>query len=146
MPLPTSSTRTPGAERRAQPGAEVIGRPGTAGADVAGAEDHLVSQDAGAAVLAVVVEFGSGGRGRLGRRHVISQLEIRPARSRMILPREYRRRRAGPPILLESGPRGTVGLEILAGIARVIELDVRGDRLDRRPERFAQQCDDPEDL
>ena len=78
----------PRAERRAQTGAEVIGRPGTAGADVAGAEDHLVSQDAGAAVLAMVIELGSGGRGRLRRRHVISQLGIRPARSRMIVPRE----------------------------------------------------------
>ena len=44
-------------QRRAEPGAQVLGGGGAAGADVVLAEDHLVSQDAGAAVLAVVVEF-----------------------------------------------------------------------------------------
>ena len=93
----------PRAQRRAQTGTEVIGRPGTAGADVAGAEDHLVSQDAGAAVLAMVVELGSGGRGRL--RSSSCDLSARDSACSLaddLVPPRIRRRRAGLPILLES--------------------------------------------
>ena len=59
MPLPTSSTRTRAAATSRAGEHRILRGGGPAGADVVLAEDLLVSQDAGAAVLTIVVEFRS---------------------------------------------------------------------------------------
>jgi hypothetical protein len=41
--------------------------------------------------------------------------------------------------LFQPAPGLAIGLKILGGIAVVIEIDVGSDRLDCRPQRFAQQ-------